>query len=87
MMARRLPVVDWYVGDEESAVLSRDQVVVLSAMATDMLRTLDEDAWIGANEVSQALVAAFGEPPDGSAEAHVRAALEELAGLGLVALR
>ena len=87
MRARKTPVADWYMGAEESAVLSADRVIVLSALATEILRVLDEDEWTGVDAVSTALVAVFGEPAHGTAEALADAALAELADLRLVELR
>lgn len=83
MRARRLPVIDEYVDGDQMAVFAHGQLVVLSAVATAALRTLDE-RWTDMAEVIERVVDAVGPPPTGSRESAVGSVIQELAHLGLV---
>jgi hypothetical protein len=66
MRARRRRVIDEYVDPSGgSAVLVGGNVVVLSELATHVLRGLGDD-WTAVEVITASLVAAFGEPPDGT---------------------
>jgi hypothetical protein len=62
--ARRRPVIDEYEQDGEAAVFVDGNVVVLSPLATHLLRLLCEDGWTDVDTLAADLVEAFGPPPD-----------------------
>jgi hypothetical protein len=85
MRARRLPVLDEYVEDGESAVFVDGRVLALSPIATAILSALDEMSWRSSTDVGERLEQEFGTPPDGSStEDATQAGLVELAGWRLV---
>lgn len=76
-MITRADWTDWYVDDDESAVFVDGQVIVLSTLATFVLKSVGKDgATVAALEA--ALVEAFGAPDGGDATA---ATLETVATL------
>ena len=77
MKARRLPLVDEYVEHGEAAVFVEGRVVVLSPLATHLLRLVSDD-WTDLTTLSESLVAAFGTPPTGSAVEATAEALRAL---------
>ena len=81
MTWERLPVLDEYAedGDGRRAVLVDDRVIVASELATAILDALPADD----AAIADSLTELFGPPP-GPVDEAVAAALEELAGLGLV---
>lgn len=84
MKVRRVPWLDEYVEDGESAVLVEDQVFVLSPLATSLLAAIGGSVRDVA-EVAGVLGDAFGAPPDGTALVDAtEAAVRELAAQGLV---
>ena len=84
MKTRRLPFLDEYVEDGESAVLIDERVMVLSPLATTILAAAD-GGWVDVEEVAEALLAAFGPPPDGAdLLSTTESAVLELAAQGLV---
>jgi hypothetical protein len=86
MRARRLPVLDLYVADDECVVFVGDQVIALSSRATAALLSVEAE-WTPEDAVMSALVAALGDPPAGlSLVATTRATLDELERTGLVEL-
>jgi hypothetical protein len=86
MRARRLSVVDEYVEDGRAAVYSEDgMVVLLSELATMAWSVLGVE-WSSADDVGDALVAAFGSPEAGDALSVTEAALRTLAEHGIVEL-
>ena len=84
MKLRRVPWLDEYVEDGESAVLIEDRVFVLSPLATSLLAAIGRSSRDVA-EVAGVLGESFGAPPDGTdlVEA-TEAAVRELAAQGLV---
>lgn len=85
MRARRLPVLDEYVENGESAVFVDGIVLALSPVATTILAALDEVSWRDSQDVADLLTYAFGPPPDGASAADAtRSGLLELADLRLV---
>ena len=87
MRVRRAEVVDEYVEDGRAAVYStRGMVVLLSELATTAWSVIGEEAWVTAEEVTTALVAAFGDPGDGHGDAGrlTEDALRSLADLALL---
>ena len=86
MRARRLPVIDEYVEDDQVVVFVDGRVVALSPLATAALFSVGV-AWTDVTAVSAELVARFGEPPGDSDPMEVtHTTLESLAGLQLVEL-
>ncbi len=86
MRARRLPVLDLYIADDESVVLVGDRVIALSGRATAALLSVEAE-WTPEDTVVSELLVALGEPPAGVSLADVtRATLDELARLGLLEL-
>lgn len=84
MTVRRVPCVDEYVEGGESAVLSDDQVFVLSPLATTILAVIGEDA-VDVTDIAVVLGESFGEPPDGTGlVVATTAAIRSLAEIGLV---
>ena len=84
MRARRLPVLDLYVDDDECVVFVGDQVIALSSRATAALLSVDAE-WTEAEAVVSALHVALGDPPPGlSLVDTTRSTLDELAQAGLV---
>jgi hypothetical protein len=80
MRARRVEVVDAYVEDGRAAVYStRGMVVLLSELATTAWSVLDDDGWTDASDVTEALVAAHGDPGGGEAAGLTENALRSLA--------
>lgn len=63
MRARRLPVADEIHEGGESVVLLDGNVLLLSALATSLLRGVGDGAEL--SEVADALGVEFGLPPDG----------------------
>lgn len=64
MRARRLPVLDEYVEGDEAVVFVGGNVIALSELATAALHAVGQE-WTPAEEVSTALTARFGRPPEG----------------------
>jgi hypothetical protein len=86
MRVRRLPVLDEYVEDGDAALFVDGRVIALSALATRVLHVVGEDV-MGVEQVAQALVDAFGPPPDGGAAmGETLDAVRQLAALGLLAV-
>lgn len=81
MRVRRVPVIDLYVEDEGCVVFVGDQVVGLSALATQALLAVGEE-WTEDSAVASALADAFGPPPPdtdlAAATAETLKALSEL---------
>ena len=65
MRVRRLPIIDLYVEDDACVVFVGDQVVALSALATQALLAVG-DEWTEDAAVASALADAFGPPPPGT---------------------
>ena len=88
MRVRRLEVVDEYVDPSgESAVLVEGNVVVVSELATHLLRLVG-DGWASAPDIAAGLVATFGDPPEGTdAVAMTTDALVALQEQGIVEIR
>ena len=84
MRARALPVLDRVDRDGEAVVLVARQVVRLSQLATAVVDACRE--WRDLQELSEELVAQFGDPPVGDARSVTAAALTELRDQGLVEL-
>jgi hypothetical protein len=85
MRVRRVEVVDAYVEDGRAAVYStRGMVVLLSELATTAWSVLDDDGWTDASDVTEALVAAHGDPGGGEAAGLTENALRSLAEMALV---
>jgi hypothetical protein len=83
LRARRLPLRDEYVEDGEAAVLVDGRVLVLSPLATHLVGVV-ADEWTDLAPLSQALVAAFGAPPSGTAADATAEALRVLHAEGIV---
>jgi hypothetical protein len=81
---RRTEWHDWYVDGDESAVFVGDQVMALSALATTILRTVPEDGTAGLDDLTAALVAAYGEP-EGPVDELVTEKVTELVERGVLA--
>ena len=79
MTWERLPVRDEYDEGGRRAVYVGDQVVVVSELAVTILDALPADE----DRIAQVLVDTYGPPPGDLGQA-VTAALDALAGLGLV---
>jgi hypothetical protein len=77
--------VDWYVAEEESAVMVDGNVVVLSALATVLVECVGEGATLQTLEA--ALVDAFGSPDDGDVSAATQGAVTALVDAGVLAVR
>lgn len=85
MQVRRVEVVDAYVEDGRAAVYSnRGMVVLLSELATTAWSVIGEDRWTDASEVTEALVATYGDPDGGDAASLTEDALRSLAEMSLV---
>ena len=85
MRVRRVEVVDAYVEDGRAAVYSiRGMVILLSELATTAWSVIGEDTWTTSAEVTDALVAAYGDPGDGEAGQLTEDALRSLAEMSLV---
>jgi hypothetical protein len=85
MRVRRVEVVDTYVEDGRAAIYSmRGMVVLLSELATTAWSVLGDDAWTTSAEVTDALVATYGDPGDGAAGRLTEDALRTLAEMSLV---
>jgi hypothetical protein len=84
MRARRLPVADWPERDGEWLVLVDDRAVRVTGLAPEILRLTEH--WRSVGDLTRRLEKAFGRPPGGSAEALVRAALDDLAAEQLLEL-
>jgi hypothetical protein len=82
--ARALPVLDRVDRDGEAVVLVAHQVVRLSQLATAVVDACSE--WRELDELTDGLVAQFGDPPVGDARSVTAAALTELRDQGLVEL-
>jgi hypothetical protein len=83
MRVRAVPPTDRIDHEGEAVVLIDDQVVRLSALATTLLDLAA--TWRASEDLTAALVAAFGPPPDGADPGHATAlVLEQLAALGLL---
>lgn len=85
MRARRLPVLDEYVEDGESATFVDGQVIALSELPTLVLASLGEE-WRPVGELEPVLLDAFGAPAEGSVDAALLEVLQTLATHGLVEL-
>jgi hypothetical protein len=84
MRVRRVEVVDAYVEDGRAAIYStRGMVVLLSELATTAWCLLG-DGWTTSSAVTEALVAAHGDPGDGEAARLTEDALRSLAELSLL---
>lgn len=80
---RRLPVVDEYVEDGESAVFVRESVVTLSHLPTALLAVVGEE-WTGLADLEEELLTRFGPPEEGSAAEAVRAVVATLVDHGIL---
>ena len=84
MRVRRRPILDEYVQDGVAAVLVGDHVMVLSALATELVRRI-EPAGTDVEILAKGLVETFGLPPDDpDGVASTRAAVKDLADRGIV---
>ncbi|HEY1134938.1 MAG TPA: hypothetical protein VGE77_10200 [Nocardioides sp.] len=95
LRVRRAPVADWYVEGDDSAVMVGANVLVLSALATAVLETLDAadgpdgqdaGAWTDATVVTAALVERFGAPDGVDVHEVTATALADLAAQHVVEL-
>lgn len=86
MHVTRTPWTDWYVDGDRSAVFVDGDVLVLSALPTEVLHHVDPDAGADLASLTEALTAAFGAPPDGDATAATEAVVRELVDRGVLAL-
>lgn len=86
MKLLRGPVEDWVEEDGEAAVLVGEKVLVLSALATALLRHLHPDRATELTDLAASLAREFGEPPDGSRVDATLRAVEQLADLGLISV-
>ena len=85
MRVRRVAVVDAYVEDGRAAVYSvRGMVLLLSELATTAWTVLDDEDWTTSATVTDALVAAHGDPGGGEAVRLTEDALRTLAEMSLV---
>lgn len=75
---RRRPLQDLYVEGGAAAVMVDSVVVVLSPLATEVVRRVGEE-WVPVEDVVAHLVAGFGAPEDGSALDATLALLGDLA--------
>lgn len=83
MSVRRTAWVDWYVADDESAVLLGDTVVVLSALATVLIDAIGEgDAEV--EELASVLQDTFGAPDGVDVVEATRAAVDTLVESGVL---
>jgi hypothetical protein len=82
---RRVPLVDEYVEDGESAVLVGDRVLVLSPLATTVLSLLGEE-WTEVSWVAERLAMDFGAPVRDDTERATIRALWHLSEQGLLVL-
>ena len=77
MRVRRLPVVDEYVEDGRRALHLGSTVIALSELGSAVLEAIGP-AWTDLEDVTAALVARFGAPPDRDATSVTREAVEDL---------
>lgn len=83
MKARRLDIIDQIVEGDESVVLVANMVIRLSALATAILRELDD--WSDSADVAETMTATFGPAPAGTNPLlTIESALREMAEQGLV---
>lgn len=82
MTISALPVVDRLERDGRTLLLLENQVVELSPLALAAYDAASEPVTVAA--LADALVAAFGAPPDGDPLDAVQRVLDELGALGLV---
>lgn len=85
MRVRRLPVADELLVEGELVVLSGQQVLVLSEVATGALDQLRADVWTTLEDLTASVESRFGLPDDGARA--VFALVSELSDAGLVELR
>ncbi|MFB9312312.1 PqqD family peptide modification chaperone [Nocardioides plantarum] len=83
MRVERAAWVDWYDDGRRSAVLVDDQVIVLSTLATSMVRHVVGGTLV--DDLVTALVTEFGAPDGGDAHTATQAAVRDLVECGVLA--
>ena len=83
MRVRRLPVIDEYVEDGRRALHLGSTVIALSELGSAVLEEIGP-AWTDLDDVTDALVARFGAPPDRDAASVTREAVEDLRAQGVL---